>query len=52
MVPNLLLMNTFTIVMLVIIGIMIVAIVVLFFLGKKMDKQQTVQFQLKNLSKK
>lgn len=43
MVPNLLLMNTFTIVMLVIIGIMIVAIVVLFFLGKKMDKQQKEQ---------
>ena len=41
--PNLLLINTFSIVMLSITGVMLIAVIVLFFVGKKLDKKQKEQ---------
>ena len=43
MVPNLLLLNTFSIVMLSITGVLLIAVIVLFFLGKRLDKKQAEQ---------
>lgn len=43
MIPNLMLMSTFSIVMLSISGVLLVLIIVLFFVGKKMDKKQKEQ---------
>lgn len=43
MIPNLLLINTFSIVMLSITGVLLIAVIVLFFVGKKLDKQQGEQ---------
>ena len=39
--PNLLLINTFSIVMLSITGVLLIAVIVLFFVGKKLDKKQS-----------
>lgn len=44
--PNLLLINTFSIVMLSITGVLLVAVIVLFFVGKKLDKKQSEQQKL------
>jgi len=44
--PNLLLINTFSIVMLSITGVLLIAVVVLFFVGKKLDKKQAEQQKL------
>ena len=43
MVPNILLLNTFSIVMLSITGVLLIAVIVLFFLGKRLDKKQAEQ---------
>ena len=44
--PNLLLINTFSIVMLSITGVLLIAVIVLFFLGKKLDKKNAEQQKL------
>ncbi len=44
--PNLLLINTFSIVMLSITGVLLIAVIVLFFVGKKLDKKQSEQQKL------
>lgn len=44
--PNLLLINTFSIVMLSITGVLLIAVIVLFFVGKKLDKKQAEQQKL------
>lgn len=43
MIPNLMLISTFSIVMLSISGVLLILIIVLFFVGKKIDKQQKQQ---------
>ena len=44
--PNLLLINTFSIVMLSITGVLLITVIVLFFVGKKLDKKQSEQQKL------
>ena len=44
--PNLLLINTFYIVMISITGVLLIAVIVLFFVGKKLDKKQSEQQKL------
>ena len=44
--PNLLLINTFSIVMLSSTGVLLIAVIVLFFVGKKLDKKQAEQQKL------
>ena len=46
MIPNLLLINTFSIVMLSITGVLLILVIVLFFVGKKLDKKQAEQQKL------
>ncbi len=43
MIPNILMINTFSIVMLSITGVLLIAVIVLFFVGKKLDKKQSEQ---------
>ncbi len=51
MIPNLMLMSTFSLVTLIICGVLLVLIVVLFFVGKKMDKQQKEQESIMEANK-
>ncbi|MBO4310989.1 MAG: hypothetical protein J5856_07985 [Lachnospiraceae bacterium] len=44
--PNLLLLSTFSIVMLSITGVLLIGVIVLFFVGKKLDKKQAEQQKL------
>ena len=46
MIPNLLLINTFSIVMLSITGVLLILVIVLFFVGRKLDKKQAEQQKL------